>query len=481
MNLSPYPVKKGEIVDLRVDRLAFGGRGVARVDGYTVFVEGGIPGQRVQAMVVKRKKAYAEARLVEVLEPSPHQVEPRCEHFGVCGGCALQHLDYAIQLEAKREQVADCLSRLGNLPGVPVEPAVGSPDLYGYRNKMEFSFSPTRWLEAREMAAGSPGDRFGLGLHVRRRFDRVVNVARCRIMPEWASEVLRRVREATRASGLPPYTTRTHEGFWRFLVVREGANTGERMVHLITHRTPPGSEEERAVDRTAAALDDSALGVTSLLHGVTERKASVAFCDEVRVLRGNPVIHESLLGLTFEIGPNTFFQTNTRAAEGLFDRVLDRGAFTGDETVWDLYCGVGALSLPLARRAARVVGMELVEDSVTAARRNARLNGVENVEFLAGDIRTLLADPALAHALPPDAVVLDPPRDGLHADVTAALIALAPPRIVYVSCNPATLARDLALFTAAGYAAPSVLPVDMFPHTAHVECVAVLHRDGAPA
>ncbi len=476
--MNVYPVKKGEIVPLEVERLAFGGKGVARIEGYTVFVEGGLPGQAVEARVVKRKKAYAEARIERVVRPSPLQVEPRCRHFGVCGGCSLQHLDHSAQLEAKREQVRDCLVRLGGLAGVEVEPALGSPAVYEYRNKMEFSFSATRWLEEHELAGDTAvEDRFGLGLHVRRRFDRVVNLERCHLMPEWVSEVVRRVRSAARESGLPPYSTRTHEGFWRFLVVREGVHTGDRMVHLITHRAPPGSGRAEAVERIADRLRDPELGITSLLHGTTVSKASVAFCEEVRVLAGEPVIRERLLGETYGIGPNTFFQTNTRGAEALFREALDRGGFGPEETVWDLYCGVGALSLPAARRARRVVGMELVAESVEAARRNAERNGVENVEFLAGDIRALLADPTLGAAFRPDAVILDPPRDGIHADVAAALLALAPERIVYVSCNPATLARDLAALVPGGYRPGAVLPVDLFPHTAHVECVATLERE----
>ncbi len=473
----PYPVKKGQTVTLAVERLAFGGRGVARVDGYTVFVEGGLPGQEVEALILRRKRSYAEARLTRVLSPSPDQVEPRCADFGVCGGCVLQHLDYEAQLAAKRDQVRECLARIAGLEDLPVEPALGSPRVFEYRNKMEFSFSPSRWLTAEEVdRADDIGDRFGLGLHVRRRFDRVVNVDRCHLMGPEATEILQLVRETARASGLPPYSTRTHSGFWRFLVVREGTHTGDRMVHLITHAAPPGSPERAAVERVASVLRARGPRITSLLHGVSTRKASVAFCDEVEVLAGEPVIRDRLLDLTFEIGPNTFFQTNTLGAENLFRAALERAAFTPEETVWDLYCGAGALTLPAARRARRVLGMELVPEAVEAARRNAALNDVANVEFRTGDIRALLSDPVLARTFPPDVVAMDPPRDGIHQDVARALIELAPPRMLYVSCNPSTLARDLALFAEGGYDPGPVLPVDMFPHTAHVECVTTLVR-----
>jgi 23S rRNA (uracil1939-C5)-methyltransferase len=476
MTASPYPVSKGDRVELRVERLAFGGQGVARIDGYTVFVPGGLPGQRVEATVLKRKRAYAEARLERVIEAGPHQVTPRCEHFGLCGGCALQHFDHEAQLDAKREQVRECLARLGGLTEAEVEPTLPSPLVYEYRNKMEFSFG-TRWRDHDEMAEGAAeADPFGLGLHVRKRFDRVVNISRCHLVSAEVSTLATAAREAARASGLPPYSTRTHEGFWRFMVVREGANTGDRMVNMITNSAAPGSAGARAVERVAEALRGCGAPVTSLLHGTTDRLSAVAICDQVRTLAGEPVIRDRILDLTFEIGPNTFFQTNTRGAEVLFTEAIARGHFTEDDTVWDLYSGVGALTLPISRHARRVVGMELVPESVAAARRNAALNGIQNAEFFAGDIRALLADPGLRSSLRPDVVMLDPPRDGVHADVALALIDLAPPRIVYVSCNPATLARDLALFAAAGYRLDPVRPVDMFPHTAHIECVASLAR-----
>ena len=472
-----YPVGKRERLTLQVESLAYGGKGVAKVEGYTVFVEGALPGQKVEAVVTRRKKRYAEARLEKVLDPSPDQVEPRCADFGTCGGCALQHFRYEAQLASKREQVADCIHRIGGLTEVEVEPALPSPSVFEYRNKMEFTFSPSRWLLPEEIAneTDTP-DRFGLGLHVRHRFDRVVNVERCHLMGEEASILLRRAREVTRQSGLPPYSTRTHEGFWRFLVVREGVRTGERMVHIITHAAPPDSEERSAVDRLGEALLAIGVPITSLLHGVTTGRASVAVAETVRVLAGAPVIRDEFLGLTFEIGANTFFQTNPAGAEALFREALDRGGFTSRDTVWDLYCGVGALTLPLAQRVKRVVGMELVPQAVAAAKRNARLNRIHNVEFHSGDIRRLLASSGAARAARPDAVVLDPPREGLHADVTAALLSLAPARILYVSCNPATLARDAALLVEGGYRPGSVLPADLFPHTTHVESVMTFTR-----
>ena len=471
--MSLHPVKPGDTLTLLVERLAFGGKGVARVDGYTVFVDRGLPGQTVEVKITRRKKGWSEARVLRVVRPGPADVVPRCAHFGLCGGCSFQHLDYAAQLEAKREHVRECLERIGGLSGVEVEPVLSSPTPFEYRNKMEYSFAE-RWLDEHDPAV-SPSERFGLGLHVRGRFDRVVEIVRCHLQFEEGSRILAFVREFAGRSGIPAYSTRTHRGFWRFLMLREGATTGERMVVVITHETDPGSAEWREVDRLGDALKARFPGLTSILHGRTDSKASVAFCPRERVLSGDPVIRERLLDFTFEIGPNTFFQTNTHGAERHFTEALARAELRPEDVVWDGYCGVGALTFPLARRARRVVGIEVVAESVEAARRNAKANGVHNVEFHAGDIRSVAA--ALAARGPrPDLIALDPPRDGVHADVIRTLTEVAPRRILYVSCNPATLARDLQLFRLSGYTPGPVLPVDLFPHTPHVECVTVLDR-----
>jgi 23S rRNA (uracil1939-C5)-methyltransferase len=456
---------------LRVESLAFGGKGVAKIEGYTVFVERGLPGQLVDARVFRRNKGFAEARVVGVLESGPRDVPARCSHFGVCGGCTLQHLDYEAQLEAKREHVKDCLERLGGLIGIEVEPTLPSPGVYEYRNKMEYSFG-SLWLEA-----GKPAEeRMSLGLHVRGRFDRVVEIERCHLQDATGSDIVRTVREFALESGLAPYSTKTHRGFWRFLVHREGVHTGERMVVIITNRVEPGSLGWRELDRLGAMLKARVPQITSLLHGMTDTKASVAVCQTVRVLSGDPVIRETLLGLNFEIGPNTFFQTNTLGAERLFSEALERSGIAKDMTVWDLYCGVGALSLPLARLARHVVGVEIVPESVEAARRNAALNQLENLEFHSGDVREVLR--ALAPSGPaPDLIAVDPPREGVHAKVLEQMAEVAPKRLLYISCNPATLARDLGVLKQAGYVTDRVLPVDLSPHTPHIEAVATLTRD----
>jgi len=468
------PVRVGQEVEVQVHDLAFGGAGVAHIDGYAIFVKGGIPGQSVRVRIVKRKDGFAEARILEVLVHSPDEITPPCSHFGPCGGCLWQNLDYARQLEAKTGQVRDCLVRLGGLIDPPLGPALAAPSPYRYRNKMEFSFADRAWDE--------PESRFGVGLHVRGRFDKVLNNAECHLAPTWMAEVLGTVRELAVASGFPPSEMRTHGGFFRFLVLRDGRHTGERMVHLITWPAASGSAEERAVDDILAGVAARHPEMTSLLHGTTGSKSSVAYCETWRTVLGRPVIHERLLDHLFEIGPNTFFQTNSEQAEGLFHLALEM-AGPRVETAWDLYCGVGALTLPLARQADHVVGAELIESSIEAARANAVTNGVTNVEFVAIDMKEALSESGLVDkegqlvSGRPDLVLVDPPRDGLHADVTAGLVRLAPPRIVYVSCNPSTLARDAARLVEGGYRMDAAVPVDMFPQTAHVEMVARFIRE----
>ncbi len=478
------PVRPGQVLDLDVVDLAYGGNGVARSDGYAIFVKGALPGQTVRARITKRKSTFAEARIDEVLVPSPDQVEPVCRHFGSCGGCLWQHLDYARQVEAKARQVSDCLTRIGGLDPAPVGAPLSALQPYGYRNKMEFSFGERLWHDTppqREEGA-EPDAEFGLGFHARGRFDRIVNLEECHLVSGWHADVVRTVRAAAAETGLPPYETRTHGGFFRFLILREGINTGEKMIHLVTYPSEPGSREERAADAVLAAARRAAPDVTSLLHGVTASKASVAFCQSFRVVHGSPTIRERLLDDVFEIGPNTFFQTNTRQAELLFTKALEMAGGPAD-LAYDLYCGVGALTLPLSHRAGRVVGVELIEDAVRAARRNAELSGRDNVTFLAGDMKKTLRPDGIRDAAGglvagrPDLIVVDPPRDGMHADVIEGILGLAPDRLVYVSCNPSTMARDTALLTAGGFTMTGAVPVDMFPQTAHVEVVAAFRRN----
>ncbi|NNE08541.1 MAG: 23S rRNA (uracil(1939)-C(5))-methyltransferase RlmD [Gemmatimonadetes bacterium] len=472
-----YPVKKGEVVELAIEKLGFGGRGIARIDGYTVFVHRALPGSRVEARITRRKKSHAEADILSVIEPSPLAVPARCDHFGLCGGCLHQNLAYDAQLSSKHEQVREIFERTEHLRDLEILAPIPADPPYEYRNKMEYSFSNARWLNDDEIGTDAALDRFALGLHIKGRFDRVLNIDRCHLQSEDGSRILVAAREAARESGIMAYSTKSHEGFWRFLLIRSGTNTGEWMVNLVTNEFEPGSMEERGAERVLNAIRACGAPVTTLLHGTTASKSSVAYCENVRTITGDGIIRETLLGLSFEIGPNTFFQTNTRQGERLFEEALERGELTEESVVWDLYCGAGALSLPIAKRTKQVIGIELIEEAVLLGRKNAAANGIENVSFLAADMKDVLGKRADLASLPePDCVYLDPPRDGLHPDVLASLARFRPARIVYVSCNPSTFARDLDGLAVAGYDVHPVRPVDMFPHTAHIECVTHLTR-----
>ena len=465
------PVTRGQTLDLSVQDLAFGGRALTRVDGFVVFVDGALPGDRVAATIYRTRRQFAEARADKILEPSPDRVAPRCTHVPVCGGCRLQDFDYAAQLRHKERQVEECFAHLGRV-SVTARPIIPAPSLYHYRNKMEFSFGRD--------AEG----RLTLGLHRRGYFDRPFDLERCHIGTPVMSEIVAFVRERARAAGLPPYDTHRHEGLLRFLMIREGVRTGQMMVNIVA------TEPHREFDQWAADLRERFPAVSSVVLNLTRRKAQIAVGEEERTLSGSSTITEVLGGITFEISSNSFFQTNTAQAERLLEVALDGLGLTGRERVLDVYSGTGTFTLPVARRAGEAIGIEASEAAVADAERNAARNDIRNVRFWAGEAMETLRDRLglgrRASGLPfdrpeIDAVLVDPPRAGLHEGVVTRLIHLGAPRLVYVSCNPSTLGRDLALLCESRYRVAWVSPVDMFPHTPHIECVAVLERRDAPA
>ena len=490
--MAPDPVvnivKKDAVLDLVVDSLALGGNGVARAGEMVVFVAGGYPGETVRARVTKRTTRWAEASLVEVLAASPDRRTAQCVHFGaVCGGCRSQDLAYPAQVAAKTRQVKETLARLGGLPDVPVADCVPSPETWHYRNKMEFSFQPDH--------DGAPI----LGLHVRGRFDRIFDLVDCSIASKLTNRVVHATRDFARAAGWTAYDPRRHHGLVRFLTVRHLPTTGQAAVHLVAARDDVPAAADWAA--ALAALDPA---IRSVALSVNDGQANLAFGERTRILWGSDTIEERLLGLSFEASPNAFLQTNSHQAEALYAAALEEAALTGSERVLDVYCGAGTIALAMARHAGEVVGIESVEPAVADARRNAVRNGITNARFACGDARAVLRawaharagklttpdaarardakaplDPAAYEPFAPDVVIVDPPRAGLHERVIERVAELAPARVVYVSCNPATLARDLKDFAALGWQPAEVTPYDMFPHTPHIECVTRLERAGA--
>lgn len=461
MSAPPTAPRKNEEIELTVETLALGGRGVAHRDGFVVFVDDALPGDRVRARVFRRRERFAEARAVERLEASPLRVEAPCGHYRAreCGGCRFQDLEYAHQLAAKEAQVRETLAHLGGFADPHVQPIVGSPERFRYRNKMEFSFHPD--------LNGAPV----LGLHRRGRYDQVFALDSCWLATELTNRVVAHTQRFAAAHAWPAYHSVRHTGVARFLVVRHLQSSGQALVNLVA-----AADEIPHLERWAAEIAGLDPAIRGVVLNINTSRANIAFGEpgKERVLAGSPVIQEHLHGLVFEAGANAFLQTNSRQAEALYACALDEAEISPQARVLDLYCGAGTITLLAAQRAQAALGFEMVEDAVRAAERNAAQNGVTNVRFRLGEARRLLRE--WDEAWKPDVVIADPPRAGLHERVVDRIAGLEPQRVVYVSCNPATLARDLAGLVAHGYVLDRARPFDLFPHTPHIEVVARLTR-----
>lgn len=451
------PAKTQEL-ELSIDSLAFGGRGVARLNGFVIFVDGAVPGDRVKAVVTKAKSSYAEARTLELLESSSQRVEPECRHFGVCGGCSWQTLSYDKQLEFKDSQVRDCLAHIGGLSGeFETDPPEGARPLWRYRNKVEFSFAPSR------------GGGVDLGFHLPGQWRQILDIEDCLLHSELTNRIRNRVREFAGSTGVPVYDQRSGTGFWRHLVLRESAGTGEVMINLVT---APGDFPER--ERLTSGITEAFPEVASLVWSVNPTAASVAAGFPFEVLGGRDHIVEEICGLKLRVAPSTFLQTNTFMAEVLYRKAIEYATPGTEEYVIDLYCGIGSITLLLAAHCREVLGVEINEESVATARQNARELGAANVRFESGKVRAVLKD--LQGQKTPDLVVLDPPRAGASRKEIQRILDLEARRIVYVSCNASTLAGNAAQLAEGGYRLARLGAVDMFPHTPHVEVVARFER-----
>ena len=457
------PITSGAELTLRVERPAFGGQGVAHHEGFVVFVDGGMPGDLVRVQVGRVRRRYAEAQVTEVIEASPHRVRPRCRHFGPCGGCRWQVLEYAAQLEYKQGQVTECLERLGGLHDFETAPIRGMEHPWRYRNKAEFSVG----RDERGNAA--------VGFHPSGRWDTVLPIEDCLLLPESITEARAVTETWLSDSGLEPWNPRTRAGSARQVTIRHADATGQLLVGLTTTSSPPPQAKDLA-ERLAVRIPE----FVGLVHTQVREGRDLPTHRSSTTMWGKDHLTETVSGLTFDLSIDAFFQTNTLMAPVLYQTIAEAAELSGTDTVWDLYCGTGAIALYLARTAAGVLGIEVVPAAVNNARRNAAQNGLNKAHFLLGDTRRVLKEILEGRlALPPglskpDVVILDPPRGGLARKVIARVAAAQPRRVVYVSCNPSTQAGDLALFADAGYRLERVVPVDMFPHTPHIEAVATL-------
>ncbi|TVR27374.1 MAG: 23S rRNA (uracil(1939)-C(5))-methyltransferase RlmD [Balneolaceae bacterium] len=465
-------LKKGETVELKIESTAFKGKGVAKHDGIAVFVPGTAPGDLVMARITRKKKKFREAKLLEILEPSPLRVEPVCSHANVCGGCTWQHLPYSEQLKNKEQHVRDHIERIAHLDPDIVQPILGCDRELYYRNKMEYSFATRRWLTEEEMNRDEFVDdtAFAAGLHAPGRFDKILNLNECHLQDPVSFQMLDFTRNYCMERDVPAFDTFKREGFIRHLVIRNSHFTDDLMVNLVTFE-----DNQELIGELSEKLLKEFPRITTIVNNVNDQPNPTAVGRYEHVIYGPGYIVDHIGNHAFKIHANAFFQTNTRQAEKLYAVAREYAAIESGGHLFDLYCGVGTLSLFMADKADKVTGIEIVDVAVENARFNAKENGVKNVNFVLGDMKDTFNDEFLEENGRPDCVITDPPRSGMHPDVVEQLAGLDVDRLVYVSCNPSTMARDLKILKET-YVVEKVQPVDMFPQTYHIEAVAKLTR-----
>ena len=459
-----------KLENVTIEAVAAEGKALTHVDGMVLFVDFAVPGDVVDIQVYKKKKNYMEGFITRMVQPSPQRVEAFCEHFGVCGGCRWQPLPYEMQLEAKRQQVCDQLVRIGHLEVPEIRPTLPSPRTQFYRNKLEFSASSHRWvLRGEDPDAIPENDRMGLGFHVGKFFDKVLDIKQCWLQPEPSNSIRLFIKRFCIDNGYEFYNIRENRGYFRNMFVRT-TEAGAVML-IICFAYEDEAKRTALLDAVAAEFPQ----ITSLWYVINE-KLNDSIGDQSPVLyKGDEAIYEEMEGLRFKIGPKSFYQTNSQQAYRLYSVAREFAALTGNEVVYDLYTGTGTIAQFVSRQASKVIGIEYVPEAIQDAEANAAANGISNCEFFAGDMKDVLNDRFVARHGRPDVVILDPPRAGIHPDVAKVILNAAPDRMVYVSCNPASQARDLAILCE-DYEITAVQPVDMFPHTMHVENVCALKR-----
>lgn len=460
------------IENIEITDVAAEGKALVRIDGIVCFVPNCVPGDVVDLQVTKKKHSFMEARVIRVVQPSPIRCEARCKHFGVCGGCKWQILPYSEQLKYKQQQIVDNLTRIGKIELPPISPILGSKHIYEYRNKLEFTFSDRRWWTTEEFSRQSSevSNQPGVGFHIPNCFDKVLHIEECHLMPEINNRIRNGIYEYVRAHGLTFYNEHTHEGLLRNLILRNN-HKGELMVILSFGEK---IEDWRLqIEDLLGWLHQEFPQIISLLY-VENTKFNDTIGDlEIQTYFGQDYIFEEMEGLQFKVGPKSFYQTNTEQAYELYKVAREFAELSGNELVYDLYTGTGTIANFVASKARQVIGIEYVPEAIEDAKVNSAINGIENTLFFAGDMKKVLNDAFVAQYGRPDAIITDPPRAGMDEDVVNVILNAAPKRIVYVSCNPATQARDLALLDKK-YKVTRVQPVDMFPHTQHVENVVQL-------
>lgn len=458
------------VENVEITGVAAEGKSIARVDDMVVFIPYGAPGDVVNIKLDKKKRSYAEAHIVDMLKPSPDRVAPVCEHFGVCGGCKWQHIPYESQLRHKRDQVVDALTRIAKVEIPEVNPTLGSKETFCYRNKLEYTFSCKCWITFEDLRSGREiADRNALGFHIPGAFDKVLDIKKCWLQDDLSNRIRLFVRQYALAKGYEFYDIKAQQGLMRTLMVRI-ASTGEVMLIVVFARP-----EQEKINDLMGAIAAEFPEITSLLYVVNQKVNDTIADQEVITYRGRDYINEEMEGLQFRIGPKSFYQTNSHQAYELYKVARRMACLKPDDLVYDLYTGTGTIANFVARQVKKVVGIEYVPEAIADAKLNSEVNGIDNTIFFAGDMKNVLTDGFIAEHGRPDVMIIDPPRAGMHEDVVNVILNARPERIVYVSCNPATQARDLALMDSL-YRVEEVQPVDMFPHTHHVENVVRMTR-----
>jgi 23S rRNA (uracil1939-C5)-methyltransferase len=480
-------IKKGDIVELQIAKYAFEGKGIAKVSksamlgltsteaeekNYVVFVHGSYPGDKVNARLLKIKNSYAEAIATEILSGSGERQEARCRFFGICGGCKQQDLSYGIQVKYKQQQVLEIFNKLGGFYDFEVEAIIPSENVFYYRNKMEFSFGDRRWLTKDELSKELIDKDFALGLHIPRIFDKVLDVDECFLQSEISNRILNFTRKYFRERNTSIYSTKTHVGYLRNLVIKQSQKTNDLMVNLVT-----SEENDELIHDYCNSLLKEVPEVSTIINNISKKKAAIAIGDYEKVICGSGFIYDKIGEYNFRISANSFFQTNTLQAEKLYQTAMDFAELSGNEIVYDLYSGAGTIAIYVSVKAKQVFAFESVESSIDDAKVNADLNNILNVQFLNTDLYKSFLPIVEKNKIPnPDVIIIDPPRSGMHVNTVNDVVKLSPQKIVYVSCNPATQVRDIKLMGDAGYKLVKIKPIDMFPHTYHIENVALLSQ-----
>ena len=466
-------LKKGSEVNLTIDSLSYGGKGISRYDGIVIFTNNVLPGQTIKAKIIKKKKTYLEAIPIEIIKESPFKQKEKCNHFYDCGGCKTQDLKYEEQINQKENQIIEALNHLGKLNVKAIEPIIKSDIIYEYRNKMEFSFSNSRWLINNEKGLKNekPKD-FALGLHPPRRFDKIVDVDNCDIQTKLANKILALIKKETIENELTPYDIINHTGFMRNVVIKHPKYSDQVMINIIT-----AYKQDELLIPIVSKLKKISPNIKSIINTINDKKSDSAYGMPQNLLYGENFIVEHLNEFEFEISADSFFQTNSIQALNMYEYIRNECNLSGSEIIYDFYCGTGTISIFVAKNAKKVYGFEIVESAIKDAKKNALKNKVKNIEFYCGDLSKMLQNYSeIIDKKPCDVIILDPPRAGLHPKTLKEVLKINPKKIIYASCNPTTQARDVRELINSNYIMGKVQPIDMFPHTHHIECVITLDK-----